>query len=328
MASPFTFRRMLPTDKPVMQDIASRIWEGNDYLPAVFDAWVADADGEFTAVLLDGRVVGCAKLTFPTPADAWLEGLRKDPRVSERGLGRAVVSHVLDRLAARAGLASVRFATYVKNLASITTNERVGFRVRTRLSVKAWEGSRAQLRERVCRADLAVSKKVDVVRDERAVQRFLDLHPYFEETQGLVVEGWKAWPWSPELLLQRFVRAGACRGVHDGHGGLEALAGWTVARRQGRAGARLVFLAADTDEAAAALLRAVFRDLEGGFGGAEPADAGERTTCEVEWMIPPGERYRKWAAAAGLATWEQEEDFLVYELPLETLARRTREKSS
>jgi hypothetical protein len=317
---------MVPGDKPAMVSIASRIWEGNDYLPAVFDEWVADERGEFAAVLLGGRVVGCAKLTFLTPTDAWLEGLRKDPRESERGLGRTVVEHFLSLLAKRRDLTSLRFATYVKNLASITTNERAGFRLRTALSVKAWEGSRVQLLDRVSR-ERAVRPPAGpepvTVRDGRAIRDFLRQHPYFAETQGLMVEGWKAWPWSEELFLQRCAAAGACRGI-VGPRGLEALSAWTVARRPGRASARLICLEAENEdaagsEAAGALLNDAFRGLAESSSGVG-TDAGTR--CEVEWMLPPGERYRRWAAAAGLASWEQENDFLVYEMPLEELARR------
>ena len=106
----FAVRRMTSADKPAVMAFSSRIWEGRDYLPRVFDAWLADGDGEFDAVLLDGKVVGCGKLTFFTPVDAWLEGLRKDPSVQEKGLGRALALHFFTLLAARPGLASVRFS--------------------------------------------------------------------------------------------------------------------------------------------------------------------------------------------------------------------------
>jgi len=318
---PFSVRRMTPEDKPVILSIASRIWEGTDYLPAVFDDWVADRQGEFAAALLGGRVVGCGKLTFLTETDAWLEGLRKDPRVSERGLGLAVVEHLLALLAARKDLTSVRFATYVKNRASIVTNERAGFRVRTVLSVKAWEGSRVELLGRVSRERAArlPSRRGAVVtlRDERAIRDFLERHRYFEATQGLIVEGWRAFPWSASRFLQRYAAAGACRGIH-GPGRLEGLAAWTIARRPGRTAARLVCLDADGEDAAGALLDEVFRDLAESSAGAPEGS----TTCEVEWMVPPGERFRQWAAGSGLASWEQEDDFLVFELPLGELARR------
>ena len=312
---------MAPSDKPAILDIASRIWEGTDYLPAVFDEWVADGQGEFAAVLLDGRVVGCGKLSFLTDTDAWLEGLRKDPKVSERGLGGAVVDYLLSRLAGRTNLASVRFATYVKNRASIVTSERAGFRVRTVLSVKAWEGSRVELLGRVSRervARLAGRREATVVRDEPAIRDFLARRRYFEETQGLIVEGWKAYPWSPARFLERYAAGGACRGVCGRHG-LEGLAAWTVARRPGRTAARLVCLDAEDDDAAGALLDEAFRGLaESSAEGPEGS-----TTCELEWMAPPGDRFRRWAAGRGLASWEQENDFLVFELPREELARRT-----
>ncbi len=313
---------MTPGDKPDILGIASRIWEGTDYLPAVFDEWVSDRQGEFTAVLLGGRVVGCAKLTFLTATDAWLEGLRKDPRVSERGLGRAVVDYLLSRLARRADLTSVRFATYVKNRASIVTNERAGFRVRTVLSVKAWEGSRVELLGRFSReraARLPSRRETAVIREEQAIRDFLQRHPYFEGTQGLIVEGWKAHPWSLPRFLERYAAPGACRGIY-GRDGLEGLAAWTVVRRPGRTSLRLVCLEAEDDDAAGALLDDAFRALaESSAGGPEGG-----ATSELEWMVPPGERFRRWAAGRGLASWEQENDFLVFELPLEELERRAR----
>ena len=312
---------MAPSDKPAVLSIASRIWEGTDYLPAVFDEWVADGQGEFAAVLLDGRVVGCGKLTFLTDTDAWLEGLRKDPRVNERGLGRAVVDYFLSRLAARADLTSVRFATYVKNRASIVTNERAGFRVRTVLSVKAWEGSRVDLLGRVSReraARLASRRETAVVRDEKAIRDFLERRRYFQETQGLIVEGWRAYPWSPARFLERYAACGACRGVF-GSRGLEGLAAWTIARRPGRVSGRLVCLDAEDDDAAGALLDEAFRSLaESSAEGPEDA-----AICELEWMVPPGDRFRRWSAGRGLASWEQENDFLVFELSREERARRT-----
>ena len=133
-----SFRRMTPADQPALMAIASRICDGTSYLPAVFDAWVADPEGEFTAVLLNGRLIGCAKLSFLTPRDAWFEGLRKDPDVTAKGIATAVSTVPGRALAGRADLASIRFSTDVKNLASITANERMGFVRCLTLSCKVW----------------------------------------------------------------------------------------------------------------------------------------------------------------------------------------------
>ncbi len=167
----FSIRRMSRENKPAMREIASRIWEGSDYLPGVFDEWVADSRGEFAAVFLGDRLAGCAKLTYLSDTDAWLEGLRKDPTVPVTGLGRAVSAHFLSILAARRDLTSVRLATYVRNRASIRISESLGFRLRTTLSVKAWRGSRIDLVSSMrAHASRALSRgTVDTVRDRQAI---------------------------------------------------------------------------------------------------------------------------------------------------------------
>jgi RimJ/RimL family protein N-acetyltransferase len=313
----FEVRRMTPADKPAMLDICSRIWEGHDYLPALFDEWAADTGGEFSAVLLDGRLVGCGKLTFVAPGHAWLEGLRKDPLVKARGLGNTVALHFLRKLAARTDIASVRFATYVRNLDSITLNERLGFRLRTALSVKGWERDREKLEAYVPSSPEGHAHAVSTVHDEHRVLEFLDRSGYFTATEGLVVEGWRARPWSPELVVERYVRPGLCRGVVRG-GELGALCVASIVPVLSRISVRLVCM--DALEQAAAL--ALFDDL------VARAQAGVRQalaeSCEIEWMVPPKDRLKSMAALLGLASWEQEDDFLVYELPLAELARFAR----
>ena len=256
----FTIRRMRPDDKPAILEIASRIWEGSDYLPGVFDEWVRDTTGEFAAVLLDGKLAGCGKLTFLTGTDAWLEGLRKDPLIKESGLARVVALRFLSLLALRTDLTSIRFSTYVKNSASIVTNERLGFRSRTVLSAKSWHGFRGQLAGPAARARAAQSAagvEVRTLRDEPAILAFLRRGGYFTATQGLIAEGWRVYPWSEARFIERYVRAGACRGI-AGAGGLAGMAAWTIGRRPGRTSAKVVCLDALDDDTAGALLDDAF----------------------------------------------------------------------
>jgi RimJ/RimL family protein N-acetyltransferase len=314
----FSVRRMSPADKPAIMEISSRIWEGSDYLPAVFDEWVEDREGEFVAVLLGGHVVGCCKLTFFSPAHAWLEGLRKDPRISAKGAGVVAARHLLAALARRPGLQSVRFATYVNNRVSIAINERLGFQKRTVLSLKAWEGVRAELdaaaKQAEARLGLPGSPKIETVRDPRLIADYLAGSGYFCATDDLVVEGWRALPYSPALIDERFGRTGLCRGVRSAAG----LAGLCISKpvpMLSRMMVRLVCLDAEEDGVAHALLDDVFIGARGAMARTDT----ER--CEVEWMLPRGERFPRWCAAQELKSWEQVEDFLIYEMPLATLVR-------
>ena len=318
----FTVRRMTPADKPAMMEIASRIWDGFDYLPTVFDEWVADTQGEFAAVHLDGKLVGCGKLTFFTPTDAWLEGLRKDPRVTEKGMGAEVARYFLSRLAVRRDLTSIRFSTYVRNFSSITVNERLGFRRRTVLSVKAWEGTRAELEAVPLRSSVGARSHVETATDERSVLDYLDRAGCFPAAGGLVVEGWRAWPFSRELVAARYVRTGRCRAIAKGRG-LAGLAIWVPDTRFPPGRVKIVCMDAENEDVADALFDDIYLWLRAAVteGPAAATAAGPVAGCEVQWMVPDVERWKRWCAARGLRSEEQENDFLVYELPLAELGR-------
>jgi RimJ/RimL family protein N-acetyltransferase len=314
-AGAFAVRRMTPEDKPAMLEIASRIWEGPDYLAGVFDEWVAEREGEFAAVHLDGKLVGCGKLTFLTPTDAWLEGLRKDPRVPEKGLGAAVARYFLSQLALRRDLTSIKFSTYIGNRASITVNERLGFRRRTVLSLKAWEGSRVQLDAVPLRSSVGARSRVETVRDERLALDYLDRAGCFPAAGGLVVEGWRVWPFSRELVAARYVRTGLCRGIARGRG-LAGLAVWVPDARFPPGRVKIVCMDAADEDTADALLDDIFLSIR-----ATATTDPSAQLCEVQWAVPDVERWKRWCAVRGLRSEEQEDDFLVYELPLDGLGK-------
>jgi hypothetical protein len=304
----FTIRRMTQADKPAMLDISSRIWEGTDYLPGVFDAWVRDIEGEFAAVCIDDRLVGCGKLTFLTPRDAWFEGMRKDPRITEKGMADFLGRYFLRRLAGRAELQSVRFSTYFSNRTSMAVNERLGFRLRTSFSLKAWEGTREEVERRAAEAE---GERPVVVSDAAAVSTFLH-RDGAQGYEGLFVEGWRALPLTDEILAGRYCHPGTCRALRSG-GRIKALSTVTFVDLGRRIMARVVRLDAADDAARALLLADVFAQAAA-FMRQSPG-----TPLELEWMIPRDPALHAFAAAQGLKSWEREDDFLVYELPLDAL---------
>jgi len=120
-------RRLQPADRRSMLAIAARIWEGDDYLPHVFDRWVADPEGYFPGLFLDGALIGCGRLQPLDAERVWLESLRIDPEHQGQGLGRVIAEHVI-RAACATGYRELFFATYFRNYGSIRISERAGFR--------------------------------------------------------------------------------------------------------------------------------------------------------------------------------------------------------
>jgi GNAT superfamily N-acetyltransferase len=121
------FRPVEPDDKARLLEIAAQIWEGHDYMPHVFDRWVEDRRHYFAAMTFGGRLVGCGRLAPFDARRGWLEGLRVDPGLQGRGLGRLLSRHMA--MAGRErGFERLIFSTYFGNHASIRINEDLGFR--------------------------------------------------------------------------------------------------------------------------------------------------------------------------------------------------------
>lgn len=89
-------RRARPEDTPDVLKLTSQIWEGDDYVPQVWQDWLDDPEGVLLVAEHTGRVVGLAKLSRLTSQDWWLQGLRVDPEFEGRGvaaqLHRALVA--------------------------------------------------------------------------------------------------------------------------------------------------------------------------------------------------------------------------------------------
>ncbi len=115
-----------PSDRAALEAIAAQIWEGNDYLPRVLDAWLNDPyDGFFVATLRD-RVIGVSKVTRLEEEEWWLEGLRVDPAFQGYGFGR-ILHHFAVNHVRQHGRGVVRFATSSENSAVQRLARETGF---------------------------------------------------------------------------------------------------------------------------------------------------------------------------------------------------------
>jgi len=128
MTSTLSFRPVRPEDKDRIIAFTFNTWGDNedDYIKDVFDEWMADPCGEFTAVVLDGKVVGIAKLTAMGGDEWWFEGLRIDPAYRRQGIASAFNRYHVD-LARRLGGKVIRYMTGGSNVGSQTIGARTGF---------------------------------------------------------------------------------------------------------------------------------------------------------------------------------------------------------
>ncbi len=87
-----SFRPVRPADKDRIIAFTFNTWGDNedDYIKDVFDDWLADPRGEFTAAVIDDQVVGIAKLTDMGNDEWWFEGLRIDPAYRRQGIAASL----------------------------------------------------------------------------------------------------------------------------------------------------------------------------------------------------------------------------------------------
>lgn len=127
MADALTIRPARAEDRPAVEHICAHTWEWGDYLPDVWEEWLADPRGVLQVGEIDGRVVAVNKITFHQPDQAWLEGMRVDPEVRRQGIARQFVVHDLTYARER-GARVVRLATGHSNTAVHTLAAQFGMR--------------------------------------------------------------------------------------------------------------------------------------------------------------------------------------------------------
>lgn len=125
---PVTLRKARPEDRLDVFEVEKKSTPGLTYLPAVFDQFVSDEQGEFSVAESEGRLVGCGKFTRLPDGTAWLETLRVVPERQGQGIGKRFYQRFLE-IARRQSITTLRMYTGVGNRASKGLAEQFGFSV-------------------------------------------------------------------------------------------------------------------------------------------------------------------------------------------------------
>ena len=119
-------RRARAEDRGAVIAFCATIWDGEDYVPYVWDDWLRDERGALLVAVAGDRPVGLVHVRMMSDDEAWLEGIRVDPAERRQGIGRALTSRALVE-AREHGAAVARLMTSADNTASQGLVARFGF---------------------------------------------------------------------------------------------------------------------------------------------------------------------------------------------------------
>ena len=81
-------------DREDVFEFCKGIWEGDDYVPYVWDDWIRDTSGLLAVAEFNGHAIGCSKITRISQGQWWLEGFRVDPKYQGLKVGAYLHNHV------------------------------------------------------------------------------------------------------------------------------------------------------------------------------------------------------------------------------------------
>lgn len=193
-------------DKEAVEEISSEIWEGHDYLPKVFNDWVAD--GGFYKGVLEGKVIGVDKYTRHSEKVIWLEGLRVHPDYQKRGYGREIAEGVREILDREEDYDILRFMTAKRNVESIHMAEEAGFERVLSLHCLIWE------RAAVDGGFDGISRVG--VEDLDEVWNLIEESEELRENRGFYIPNWTAYDMDEELVRGEIERGKCFAYLEDG----------------------------------------------------------------------------------------------------------------
>ncbi len=209
------FRPVRLEDKPRVLEFTAHTWgeDEDDYIQYVFDDWLIDPRGEFTAVELDGHCVAIAKLTDIGSNEWWFEGLRVDPEARGQGIGETLNRYQVD-LARKLGGSVIRYMTDSNNVGSLAIGSEAGFEhVLTYLMYTA-----TMLDQR--------NPSVRLTLDDLPALREWLASPLVRHAHGLYRAGWKVHSLT-EFAVRELLQAHEVYGLKDRAG---RIAAWCVLR--------------------------------------------------------------------------------------------------
>jgi ribosomal protein S18 acetylase RimI-like enzyme len=114
-------------DRDAVFAFCARTWgDAGDYIPEVWDDWLANPHGALLVGVVSEQPVALAHVLMATSDEAWISGVRVAPEARRQGVARALVSRALAR-AHEMGATVARMFTDLTNVPSQRLFEGFGF---------------------------------------------------------------------------------------------------------------------------------------------------------------------------------------------------------
>lgn len=104
-------------DKNAVVAFCQNTFSWGDYIPNVWDDWLADHSGQLLVGVVDQEPVGLLHVAFLGNETAWMEGMRVHPDFRRQGIG-STIDTAGRALARERGCRVARLATSIKNIAA------------------------------------------------------------------------------------------------------------------------------------------------------------------------------------------------------------------
>jgi GNAT superfamily N-acetyltransferase len=115
-------------DIPAILEITRHTWHGHDYVPLVLDKWLEDPIGSMFTAELAGQTVGIVKLSLLSKDEWWIEGLRVNQEIKNRGIGKHLFGFAMDYWRSHLG-GTIRMITGEGNATSQHLADLFGFQM-------------------------------------------------------------------------------------------------------------------------------------------------------------------------------------------------------
>jgi GNAT superfamily N-acetyltransferase len=243
-----------PQDQAGVTEFCSRIWEGRDYVPRIWEEWISDPEGVLLVALWDEKPISVVRASFYTPGEAWLEGMRVDPDYQGRGVATAVFTELMEAVEER-GAHVARLLTAWRNVEVHRMCDHLGFELcfRARNRFRPLEIGRPSGLRQLDEGEFSLARKLLARRGigARQTATFLEISCNLYSVGGGVWLSWSAARLREHLTL--------------GHvwvweeGGLARAIAVVTPHRRGRPGLYVVGLLEGSGRACSALLDALSR---------------------------------------------------------------------